>query len=163
MSELDQVLELEEDTQKDKFLTFIVGNETYALEIYHVTEIIGIQSITEVPELPNYIKGIINLRGKIIPVMDVRLRFRKEFREYDDRTCIVVIDVNDMAVGLIVDTVAEVIDIPEGNISLPPTIRKSDSNKYIKGIGKAGDRVKLILDCQRLLSENELEEVLGKI
>jgi len=78
---------MEEDTQKDRFLTFQLGKESYGIEIRHVTEIIGIQPITEVPEMPEYIKGIINLRGKIIPVMDVRLRFKKEPREYNDRTC----------------------------------------------------------------------------
>ena len=83
----------EEDTQKGKFLTFSLGNESYGLEIKYVTEIIGIQPITEVPELPEYIRGIINLRGKIIPVMDVRLRFKKPFNEYNERTCIIVIDV----------------------------------------------------------------------
>ena len=119
-----EVLEMEEDTQKGKFLTFSLGKEDYGVEIKYVTEIIGIQSITEVPDLPAYINGIINLRGKIIPVMDVRLRFGKTVREYDDRTCIIVIDINDISIGLIVDRVSEVINIPESEIVPPPQLDK---------------------------------------
>jgi len=101
MSEaLENVLEYEEDTQKGKYLTFIIGKEVYGIEIKYVMEIIGMQQITEVPELPEYIKGIINLRGKIIPVLDVRLRFKKEPMEYNDRTCIIVVDIKDVSVGL---------------------------------------------------------------
>ncbi|MEG6584766.1 chemotaxis protein CheW [Dendrosporobacter sp. 1207_IL3150] len=146
---------MEEDTQRGKFLTFSIGNEFYGIEIANVTEIIGIQPITEVPELPNYVKGIINLRGKIIPVMDVRLRFRKPPREYTDRTCVIVVDIKDVSVGLIVDSVAEVLSISEANIVPPPDL-KTVQNRYIKGIGKVGDEVKLLLDCQRLLSEEEV-------
>jgi purine-binding chemotaxis protein CheW len=148
------LLDYEEDTQKGKFLTFILGNETYGIEIKHVTEIIGIQPVTEVPELPEYIKGIINLRGKIIPVMDVRLRFKKAFREYNDRTCVIVVDIKDISIGLIVDSVAEVLSIPEDQIVVPPDISKG-GNKYIKGIGKTGNEVKLLLDCNKLLNEEE--------
>ncbi|MBV7271579.1 chemotaxis protein CheW [Clostridium thailandense] len=152
------IIDREEDTQKDKFLTFSLGNEFYGIEIMYVTEIIGIQSITEVPELPDYIKGIINLRGKIIPLMDVRLRFKKEPREYNDRTCIVVIDIRDMFIGLIVDSVSEVMSIPEQDIVPPPGLSKS-SNRYIKGIGKVGNEVKLILDCNKMLNEEEIESL----
>ncbi|MDF2564350.1 MAG: chemotaxis protein CheW [Massilibacillus sp.] len=144
--------ELEEDTQKDKFLTFEIEKEIYGIEINLVTEIIGIQPITEVPEVPNYVKGIINLRGKIIPVMDVRLRFKKEFREYNDRTCVVVIESGNVVLGLIVDSVAEVLVIPEENIVPPPEI-KSSKNKYIKGIGKVGETVKLLIDCDKIFNE----------
>lgn len=160
MSEaLENILELEEDTQKGKFLTFFIGNEVYGIEIKHVTEIIGIQQITEVPELPNYVKGIINLRGKIIPVLDVRLRFKKEGKEYNDRTCIVVVDIKDTSVGLIVDSVAEVISIAESNIVPPPDINTGFNNKYIKGIGKVGEEVKLLLDCNKLLNDEECENL----
>lgn len=156
---VQELLEQEEDTQKDKFLTFILGNESYGIEIKHVTEIIGIQPVTEVPELPEYIRGIINLRGKIIPVMDVRLRFRKPYREYNDRTCVIVIDIKDVPIGLIVDSVAEVLSIPESEIVSPPEVSKN-SNKYIKGIGKVDSEVKLILDCDKLLNEEEAENLL---
>jgi len=147
-----------EDTQKGKFLTFCMGNEFYGIEIKYVTEIIGLQPITEIPEMPTYIKGIINLRGKIIPVMDVRLRFKKPFREYNDRTCIVVIDIREVSIGLIVDSVSEVISIPDEEIVAPPNMAK-EGNRYIKGIGKVGSDVKLLLDSDKLLNETDLETI----
>lgn len=150
-----------EDTQKDKYLTFSLGDEYYGIEIGYVTEIIGIQPIAEVPELPDYIRGIINLRGKIIPVMDVRRRFRKDAKEYDDRTCIIVIDVMNTYVGLIVDRVSEVLSIEEKDIELPPNMSKG-SVGHIKGIGKVGSDVKLILDCNRLLNQEDLENIKGE-
>ncbi|NLN81520.1 MAG: purine-binding chemotaxis protein CheW [Clostridiales bacterium] len=146
----------EEDTQKGKFLTFSLGNESYGLEIKYVTEIIGIQPITEVPELPEYIRGIINLRGKIIPVMDVRVRFKKPFNEYNERTCIIVIDVKDTSLGLIVDMVSEVLPISDENIAPPPDINKSAGNRFVKGIGKVGSDVKLLLDCEMFLQEDDI-------
>lgn len=142
---MEEYLEEEEDTQKGKFLTFILGDEFYGIGIEFVTEIIGILPITEVPELPTYLRGIINLRGKIIPVMDIRLRFKKPFLEYNERTCIIVIDILDNSVGLIVDSVAEVTNISEENIVSPPSINTSFSNTYIKGIGKVNNDVKLLL------------------
>lgn len=154
----EEIQGLEEDTQKDKYLTFALGDQVYGIDISHVTEIVGIQSITEVPELPDYICGIINLRGKIIPVMDVRLRFKKPRREYNDRTCIIVIEIWQVAVGLIVDSVSEVLRIPEQDIVPPPELTKG-SNRFIRGIGKAGQEVKLILDCDKLLSENDAEQL----
>lgn len=148
----------EEDAQKDKFLTFSLGTEYYGIEIKQVTEIIGIQAITGVPELPEYIKGIVNLRGKIIPVMDVRLRFKKTFREYNDRTCIIVIDIQDISIGLIVDSVSEVLSIPGDEIVPPPEVSKG-ANRYIKGIGKVGNEVKLLLDCDKLLNDSDADQL----
>jgi purine-binding chemotaxis protein CheW len=155
----EENLEFEEDTQKSRYLTFSIGKETYGVEIKYVIEIIGIQTITEIPELPEYIKGIINLRGKIIPVMDIRLRFKKEFLDYNDRTCVIIVDINDTSIGLIVDKVAEVIMIPDQDIVEPPQMNKGSRNRYIKNMGKVGESVKLILDCERLLTEDELDEV----
>lgn len=148
------IADMEEDTQREKYLTFVLDNEYYGIGINSVVEIIGIQPITLVPELPKYIKGIINLRGKIIPVIDVRLRFKKEFREYNDRTCIIVVDVEGVGIGLIVDSVTEVLVIQAQDIVPPPNLNNS-SNKYIKGIGKAGNGVKLILDLNELINNDE--------
>lgn len=156
---IEDTVEMEEDTQKDRYLTFVLGNECYGIEIKYVTEIIGIQAITEVPELPEYVKGIINLRGKIIPVIDVRIRFKSEPKEYNDRTCVIVVDIRDLSIGLIVDSVAEVLTIPEQDIVDPPQINKNTNNKYIKKIGKVGNSVKLLLNCEKLLSENDLEDL----
>ncbi len=156
---LEEALEMEEDTQKGKFLTFSLGKEMYAIEIKFVTEIIGIQPITEVPELPAYVKGIINLRGKIIPVMDVRLRFKKKAVEYNDRTCVIVVEVKDLSVGLIVDNVSEVLSITDEDIVPPPDMNRGTENKYIKAIGKVEKEVKLILDCERLMNDNDVEAI----
>ncbi|NLZ48005.1 MAG: purine-binding chemotaxis protein CheW [Clostridiales bacterium] len=152
-------IEMEEDTQKGRYLTFSLGKESYGIEIKYVTEIIGIQTITEVPELPEYVKGIINLRGKIIPVIDMRLRFKKEPIDYNDRTCVIVVDINEISVGLIVDSVSEVLTIGDENITDPPQLNKGSSNRYIKNIGKVGESVKLLLDCEKLLSEEEIEDL----
>ncbi|HHV08860.1 MAG TPA: purine-binding chemotaxis protein CheW [Clostridiales bacterium] len=153
------LLEGEEDTQKGRFLTFSLDKESYGIEIKHVTEIIGIQEITEIPELPQYVKGIINLRGKIIPIMDVRIRFKKEPREYNDRTCVIVVDIKNISIGLVVDRVSEVLTIPEQDIVEPPQMNKGHGNRYVRKIGKVGSDVKLLLDCEKLLTDDELEDI----
>lgn len=146
------------DTQKDKYLTFHLAGEFYAIEIKYVTEIVGIQDITEVPDLPNYIKGVINLRGKVIPVINVRLRFLLEEREYDSRTCIIIIHLGTTVVGLIVDEVSEVINIPEEHIDEPPKTMKGTKSRFIKGFGKVSTFVKMILDIEKFLNEDDAEE-----
>ena len=149
------------DAQKDKYVTFKSGSEYFGIKIEYVNEIIVYQEITEIPETEDYIKGLINLRGKIIPVVDARIRFRQEPFEYNDRTCIIVLNVKDLVVGLIVEEIAEVVEITEGNILPSPTIGKSDKsqNKYVHAIGKVGDRVKLLLDLDRLLNSDELSMI----
>jgi purine-binding chemotaxis protein CheW len=154
-----EMAEADEESQKDKYLTFRVGEEDFAVEISYVIEIIGIQKITGLPDMPDFIKGVINLRGRVIPVMDVRLRFRMEELEYGDRTCIIVAKVGDTYFGLIVDTVSEVMDIPSDQIDPPPKSRLSGKRQYIKGIGKVGDGVKIILDISRILSEEEFSDI----
>lgn len=146
------------DTQQDKYVTFKSGNEYYGIKIEYVNEIIVFQEITEIPESEDYIKGLINLRGKIIPVVDVRLRFRQEPIEYNDRTCIIVLNVNDTVVGLIVEKIAEVVEIPEENILPSPTIGMPDKaqNVFVYAIGKVGDSVKLLLDPDKLLNDEDL-------
>lgn len=146
----------EHDTQKGKYMTFKSGEEYYGLKIQYVNEIIGFQDITPVPETEDYIMGLINLRGKIIPVIDVHRRFNQDPFEYNDRTCIIVVDVKSTVVGLIVEKIAEVVEIQEENILPPPSIsRVRGQNKYVYGIGKVGDTVKLLLDPERLLNDEE--------
>lgn len=160
MNEFEQQnLAEQEDTLKGKYLTFYIEDDCYGIAIRYVTEIIGVQPITEVPELPEYIRGIINLRGKIIPIMDVRLRFKKPFLEYDDRSCVIIVEMNEINMGLVVDRVAEVLYIPDKDIAPPPEISKGH-NRYIQGIGKVGDDVKLILDCNKILTDDEIEQLL---
>lgn len=149
--------EEQEDTQKGKYMTFKSGNECYALEIRVVEEIISMQRITEIPETEDYIKGLINLRGKIIPVIDVRLRFKQEPFEYNDRTCIIIISVKGTVVGLVVETIAEVVTIDDANISPPPTLgHMAAKNKYVYGIGKVGDSVKMLLDPEKLIKDDDI-------
>lgn len=150
----------ENDTQLqlDKYVTFKSGNEYFGLKIEYVNEIIVFQEITEIPESADYIKGLINLRGKIIPVIDVRLRFGQEPFEYNDRTCIIVINVKSTVVGLIVEKVAEVVEIPEENILPSPSIGRVDKaqNNFVQAIGKVGDEVKLLLDPDKLLNDEDV-------
>jgi purine-binding chemotaxis protein CheW len=152
LDEINEILE-EDQGMADKYMTFAVGNESYGLDIEFVSEIIMVQTITEVPEVPSYIRGIVNLRGKILTVMDVRRRFGKENAEYNDRTCIIVTNINDNQIGLIVDTVQEVIDIPPEDITAPASNGTDYQNKYIKGIGKTDLGIKLILDLDPLVSD----------
>jgi purine-binding chemotaxis protein CheW len=153
----EEFVEEQEDTQHGRFLTFVLGEEVFGIEIRYVKEIIGIQPITRLPEAPESLKGIVNLRGKIIPVIDVRLKFKKSAQEYNDRTCIIVIETNEITAGLIVDNVAEVIAIDDENIVPPPDMRAGIQNRFISGIGKVGNEVKLLLDCESLFKESEFQ------
>ena len=160
MAELNLQENLDEDlndenTMEGKFLTFYLAEEDYGIAICYVREIIGIQKITLVPDMPDYIRGVINLRGRVIPVMDVRIRFNMPTREYDDRTCIIVVNIDDKAIGLVVDKVNEVADIPDSQIEPPPKAGQSDSN-YILGIGKIEDEVKILLDINKLVYHSEV-------
>lgn len=158
MSEIMDYLDEEfEDTQKDKFLTFSIDDEIYGLDISYVLEIIGVQEITQVPRQLPCIRGVINLRGKIIPAMDIRLRFGKPTRVYDDRTCVVVLDIQELTVGIIVDTVVEVLSIPESQISAPPRFENKSGSHFIRGIGTVGDSVKLLLDVEQLITHDHPE------
>ncbi len=137
----------------DKYMTFAVGKEAYGLEIEYISEIIMVQTITEVPEVPGYIKGIINLRGKILPVMDIRVRFNKDALAYNDRTCIIVAIIDGTLIGLIVDTVNAVMDIDPKEITDPANSLAETQNRYIRGIGKTESGVVLLLDLDRLVTE----------
>jgi len=144
-----------EDTLQGKYLFFAIGEELYGIEIRYIVELIGMQPVTPLPEMPPYVKGIMNLRGKTVLILDARLRFRKPEKAYDDKTCIVVLDVNGIAAGLIVDRVTEVMDIADEDIAPPPKI--SGAPKYVKGICRTGGSIKLLLDCQSLLTDEEAE------
>lgn len=166
MSETGELTGLEDEVlaasgERDKYMTFQSGDEYYGLKIQYVNEIIQIQAITEIPETEDYIKGLINLRGKVIPVIDIHLRFKQDPLEYNDRTCIIVISIKSMLIGLIVEKIAEVVEIKEQNIMPPPTISRADKiqNKYIYGIGKVGDSVKLLIDPDKLLNDEDLSTV----
>ena len=157
-SSLSDALEDRGDND-NKFLTFCLGQEEYGVVILKVREIIGIIGITPVPQLPEYVKGVINLRGKVIPVIDVRLRFGLEERAYNDRTCFIVVRLNNISIGLIVDTVSEVMDIPASDIEPPPKVNKGAASRYIKALGKVDENVKILLDSHKLLFDDEVEQI----
>jgi len=143
-----------DDTIKDQYLTFAIEDESYGVEIAYVKEIIKMQSITKVPEMPGFIEGIINLRGDLIGVLDVRKRFGKPSKEHDEETCIIVLTYADYTLGMIVDAVHETAIIPEERISAPPSAKLSYANQFIRNIGKVGEDVKLLMDVERFLAQD---------
>jgi purine-binding chemotaxis protein CheW len=160
MNELMEAVEEQvEDMQHGRYLTFSLEKEEFGIAINYVNEIIGMQKINDIPEVSSFVKGIINLRGSIIPIIDMRLKFKKPQAEYDDRTCIVIVDIDGISAGLIVDKVAEVINIEDTAISPPPDFRTGFQNRYINGIGKLEDSVILLLDCEKIFKDDELEEI----
>ena len=152
--------EEDEGAQNNKYLLFNLADEVYGIDIANVTEIIEMQKITDVPDMPDFIKGVINLRGRVIPVMDLRLRFEMSVRDYDDRTCVIIVNIDEISMGFIVDTVAEVHDIREKDIEPPPSFRTdTGKNNYISGLGKMEDRVTILIDVHKLLHDRELEAI----
>ena len=151
------------DDIKNLYLTFEVAQETYAVNIQLVTEIVGMQRISAMPDVPDFIKGAMNLRGKVIPVMDVRLRFGLPRQDYDDRTTIIVLDLNGSPTGLVVDKVTDVLTIAPENIE-PPThwhgnqkkSKDADQKGVVKGLGRHKEGVSIVLDVPQLLSEKDL-------
>ena len=140
-----------------KVMTFNIGDQIYGIEIQYIIEIIGVPHITKVPHVPNYIKGIINVRSKVVPIVDIRTRFGKPEIPYTSRTCIITLNFNDISVGIIVDSVADVEDIHTGDISATPENKNVNTNEFIQYMirGEA-DNTKLILDVAKLLDEQEV-------
>ena len=143
-----------EETTKDQYLTFEIDNEEYAVSIAYVKEIIMMKPITKVPDTPDYVEGIINVRGDIAPVINVRKRFMKETKAFDESSCIIFIDYKEYYFGLIADAVKEVMFIYEDAIVPPPSAKLSYHNQFVKSIGKAGAKVKLMLDLDRFLLQD---------
>lgn len=158
---IEELVEEGEDAQTGKFMTFQTGKEYFGINISYVKEIITMQPITAIPEVEDYIKGLINLRGKIIPVIDVRVRFKMDPTEYTDRTCIIVIDVKSTVLGLIVERIAEVDTIQDDDIVPPPALGKKDNEqrKYVYGLARTGDTVKLLLDPDKLIKQETLDAI----
>lgn len=138
-----------------KFLTFMLRNEEYGVEILKVREIIGVMDVTAVPRMPRYVKGVINLRGKVIPVVDLRLKFGLEEIAHTEQTCIIVVDVG-KELGIIVDTVSEVLEIDGNHVESLPSMGGSVDTSFILGMGKVGEAVKILLDIDRVLTSEEL-------
>jgi purine-binding chemotaxis protein CheW len=145
--------------QSGKFLTFFLAGEEYGIEILKVHEIIGLLPITRVPQIRNYMRGVINLRGKVIPILDARLKFGMPAVEATNETCIIVVHIRGVEVGVIVDRVSEVVDIPDGEIEPPPSFGTGFNTEYILGIGKSQDRVKILLNIDRMLLGSEMAQL----
>lgn len=143
-----------EDDLTGMYLTFCIAEKNYGVELQHVLEIISIQSITTIPSTPHYVQGIINLRGRIVPVIEVRLKFGMEQKAYDERTCIIVLNIDEMYVGLIVDQVSEVLAFGNDMLAPLPEIGSVNSNKYIKSIAQIKDKLVLNLDCVTFLMDD---------
>ena len=156
MATKDPANNSETNSLEGKYLTFILNNEEYGLEILKVREIIGVMDITPVPQTPSFIKGIINLRGKVIPVVDLRLKFVMPEIEYTKETCIIVVDISNRLMGIIVDTVSEVLDIAAKDIEPTPSLGSDIKTDFILGMGKIKGKVKILLDIDRVLTLDEL-------
>lgn len=157
---MSSVIEEATDTSEmdGKYLTFWTDQQLFGVPIADVVQIVGVQEITVVPEFPSYAKGIINLRGSIIPIIDVRLRFGKEEIGYNERTCIIVTNIRGTLIGFIVDGVDEVTTIDDEEIAPPPRLQMGGS-EYLTGIGKHGGKVILLLDTRRILSDEQFDAV----
>lgn len=149
--------------EDNKFLTFVLGEENYAIPILKVKEIIGMMDITTVPRLPDFIKGVINLRGQIIPVIDLRLKFGLKERVYDDRTSIIVMELVSENItrtsGIVVDTVQEVLDIDSKDIEPPPQYGTDVDQAFLTGLGKVDDKVIMLLNVDKILSTGEMQDI----
>jgi len=141
---------------KNKFLTYFLGEEGYGVDISKVREIIAMMKITPVPRTPKYVAGVINLRGAIIPVIDTRLRFDMPPLEYTEQTAIIIIEINKVSIGFVVDKVEEVLTIDEANISEPPKFGTNINTDFIKNIARIGEMVIMILDLEKLFEAEEL-------
>lgn len=144
--------------QSSKYLTFQLAHEDLGVEILKVREIIGVTDITVLPQMPAYMKGVINLRGTVVPIIDLRLKFGLEEAAHTEQTCIILVDVGHQ-VGLVVDTVSEVLEIRSDQIDPPPTLGHTVDTSFILGIGKVGDRVKVLLDIDRVLATDDMSAV----
>lgn len=162
MNDNNQTIEVQEVNEeiaekeliKDRYLTFFIAEEGYGMPIAKVIEIVSIQQIAPVPNTAPYVKGVINLRGNVIPIIDIRLRFLMKEKEYNERTCIIVIQHNDALVGLIVDRISDVVDIPGHQLEPSPDLEDFQVN-FIKGIGKIRDEIRMLIDIDKLLAQEK--------
>lgn len=153
MSELDSLKE--KDSTLLQLVTFNIAEEEFGVEILKVQEIIRMMNITRMPKAPEFVEGVVNLRGRVIPIIDLRKRFGMSSQEHDKHTRIIVIEINNVIVGFVVDSVSEVLRIPKDTVEEPPSIISGIDSEYISGVGKLEDRLLILLDLDRLLSKGE--------
>jgi len=149
-----------QDAELLQLVTFSIGEEEFGVDILSVQEIIRMMDITKVPRAPDFVEGVINLRGKVIPIIDLRKRFGLSTRDHDKHTRIIVIEINNMIVGFVVDSVSEVLRIPASTVEPPPPVVSGLESEYISGVGKLEDRLLILLDLNKLLSGEE-RDLLG--
>lgn len=149
--------------REGKYLTFSLAGEEYGIGILKVKEIIGMMSITHVPQTPDYVKGVVNLRGKVIPVVDLRLKFGIEPIDYTERTCIIVVEIisvsKTISMGIVVDSVSEVLNIKSGDIEDTPSFGTQLKTEFILGMAKMGSNVKILLDIDLVLADEEVAAI----
>ena len=159
-NKMDTAVSEQQVGREGKYLTFALAGEEYGIGILKVKEIIGLMPITPVPKTPVHIRGVINLRGKVIPVADLRLKFGMPGAESTDRTCIIVVEIallgNKIAMGLVVDSVSEVINIKTAEIEDTPSFGSKLETDYILGMAKSGQGVKILLDIDKVMSDDNL-------
>ena len=163
-AQIEQVNKAVQD-REGKYLTFALGPEEYGLEILKVREIMGIMEITAVPQTPHHVKGVINLRGKVIPVIDLRAKFGMETTETTEQTCIIVVEITQQGqgfnTGIVVDRVQEVLDIAGEDIEDTPQFGSNVATDFILGMGKIGESVKILLDINKVLDADDLSSFGG--
>lgn len=147
--------------KEGKYLSFSLGNEEYGIGILKIKEIIGMMTITSIPQTPKFVKGVINLRGKVIPIIDLRLKFGMEPMAYTERTCIIVVEIEGengtIQIGNVVDSVSEVLNIRAEQIEKPPTFGVALNTNFLLGMAKMESGVKILLDINRVLAAEEIE------
>ncbi len=165
MTELAELSSAEVSTQElaGKYLTFELVGEVYGLEILKVQEIIGMMAVTQVPRTPKFVRGVINLRGKVIPVIDLRIKFGLDSQEDTEKTCIIVVQVSqegvEVTMGILVDEVSEVLDVASEQIEPPPSFGVGVDTEFILGMGKVAQKVVMLLDVDKVLSGGEIATV----
>ncbi len=151
------------DPRAGKYLVFHLGEEEFAIQVQKVREIMGVQDITQVPQTPPYVKGVINLRGKVIPVVDLRLKFSMPAKEYSHRTCIIVVQVagdrGTVLMGIVVDGVAEVVQVAAADVEDTPSFGKEVEIPYVMGLAKLKGKVKILLDIDQVMTARELARI----
>jgi len=151
--------DLNDAVDTNQYVTFLIGSEVYGVEVLRVQEIIGMTRVTQVPNSMHFMKGVINLRGTVVPVVDMRLRFTMEEKDYDNFTVILIVEVKGTMIGMIVDSVSDVVNIPVKDIQDTPHFSASIRTDYIKGIGRIEEDLVIVLDVDKILSHEEIEKI----
>ena len=152
---MEDILERKDDGSLLQLVTFNISQEEFGVDILKVQEIIRTMEITKVPRSPDFVEGVINLRGKVIPIIDLRMRFGMESRPHDSQTRIIVIELSGMIVGFVVDSVSEVLRIPASTVEPPPAVVSGIESEYISGVGKLDDRLLILIDLDKLLTSGD--------